>query len=254
MEGDDATAFLVPSEGQRFARPVPGSVRNVFRDTEKRFRKWGARGRNSNKKKRRKNEKKEDEEEGADLDVASSVLDFASDPLLYPAIYRDQVRQIDLSGSRAFWDSLPDAQKHLVPLVGRAFVLESRPGMIFIPNPFSEGQQRSWSHSIVRDCPIDNPSNISNLKAVRKVMMVDGKEDQGSKSSNEKEEKDDRERGFDQEMILRRWTSDHHMVSILQELRWVTLGFHFQWTPRVYSRRFQGRVCFSFNTIHFSVF
>jgi hypothetical protein len=44
------------------------------------------------------------------------------------------------------------------------YTLKSVPGFYVIPNPFTPDQQKHWIKRCLKDFPIGNPTNISNLK------------------------------------------------------------------------------------------
>eukprot|EP01125_Pyxidicula_operculata_P018766 TRINITY_DN6704_c0_g1_i1.p1 TRINITY_DN6704_c0_g1~~TRINITY_DN6704_c0_g1_i1.p1 ORF type:complete len:309 (-),score=37.47 TRINITY_DN6704_c0_g1_i1:11-937(-) len=76
------------------------------------------------------------------------------------------------------------------------------PGLYFIPNPFTAEQQRFWIHKCLKCYTIGNPTNLSNLN---KTPYWDS------------------------------WQQEH-----VDSLRWASLGYHYQWTPRVYDENIRG--------------
>jgi len=75
--------------------------------------------------------------------------------------------------------------------------ISSLPGLLFIPCPFSTDQQKYWINKCTKEYTVGNPTNVSNLK----------------NNTN----------------MYTEWNSD-----IMETLRWVSLGYHYQWTPRTY--------------------
>eukprot|EP01127_Copromyxa_protea_P013687 TRINITY_DN3697_c0_g1_i1.p1 TRINITY_DN3697_c0_g1~~TRINITY_DN3697_c0_g1_i1.p1 ORF type:complete len:203 (-),score=31.78 TRINITY_DN3697_c0_g1_i1:31-564(-) len=82
------------------------------------------------------------------------------------------------------------------------YSISTLPGLFFIPNPFTNNQQKHWIQTCIKEYPIGNPNNITNLEGNKKL--------------------------FDT------WTAE-----IMPNLRWSSLGYHFQWTPRTYEEEKQ---------------
>lgn len=90
----------------------------------------------------------------------------------------------------------------------KMYRVKSVDGLYFIPNPFTEGQQRYWVRRCVKDFPLSpNPTNVSNLEAI----------DRGTQT------------------LFTEWKPE-----IMETLRWSSLGYHYQWTPRVYTEEHRG--------------
>jgi alkylated DNA repair protein alkB family protein 1 len=80
-------------------------------------------------------------------------------------------------------------------------------GLYFIPNPFTEAQQRYWIKRCVKDFSVGNPTNVSNLQAIETGAST----------------------------FFSEWK-----VENMAQLRWASLGYHYQWTPRVYTEEHRG--------------
>lgn len=87
--------------------------------------------------------------------------------------------------------------------IKNAYALKNVEGLIFVPNPFTVEQQKFWVKQCITKYTVGNPTNISNLHGP--------------------------------EYIWQKWEP-----SKMDELRWASLGYHFQWTPRIYSDEFKG--------------
>jgi len=82
------------------------------------------------------------------------------------------------------------------------YELEKVPGLYFIPNPFTPEQQKFWIKKCIKEYTVGNPTNISNLN----------KTEPWTEWQNEK----------------------------MSELRWTALGYHYQWTQRIYTEHNRG--------------
>jgi alkylated DNA repair protein alkB family protein 1 len=89
----------------------------------------------------------------------------------------------------------------------KLYKLKSIEGLFFLPNPFTPEQQRYWVRRCVKDFCIGNPTNLSNLEAIEK----------GSST------------------LWTDWKQED-----MPRLRWSSLGYHYQWTPRVYTEEHRG--------------
>uniref|UniRef100_A0A6B2LCC8 Fe2OG dioxygenase domain-containing protein n=1 Tax=Arcella intermedia TaxID=1963864 RepID=A0A6B2LCC8_9EUKA len=74
--------------------------------------------------------------------------------------------------------------------------------MYFIPNPFTMEQQKYWIKKCIQEYTLGNPTNISNLNKTP---------------------------------LWKEWKID-----LMSDLRWAALGYHFQWTPRIYTEEHRG--------------
>eukprot|EP01100_Stratorugosa_tubuloviscum_P004176 TRINITY_DN2038_c3_g1_i1.p1 TRINITY_DN2038_c3_g1~~TRINITY_DN2038_c3_g1_i1.p1 ORF type:complete len:386 (+),score=152.28 TRINITY_DN2038_c3_g1_i1:82-1158(+) len=87
----------------------------------------------------------------------------------------------------------------------KVYTLTNLEGLYFIPCPFTPEQQRYWIYKCLKQYSLDTVTNLSNLRG----------------DSNE--------------------TRFHNWESInLKELRWASLGYHFQWTQRIYTEEHKG--------------
>ena len=94
----------------------------------------------------------------------------------------------------------------------RAYGLEGYPGFIFIPNPFLPGCQRHW----VKQCLklYSQKPNVCNLDKHMTKEETQGLWEQSKEVLRSKEVTKRRPR------------------SLLERLRWVTLGYHYNWDSK----------------------
>ncbi|XP_063039748.1 nucleic acid dioxygenase ALKBH1 isoform X2 [Engraulis encrasicolus] len=97
----------------------------------------------------------------------------------------------------------------------RAFGLKGYPGFIFISNPFQPGTQHHWVRQCLKTYP--QKPNVCNLDM---HMSPTETEDIWGKST---------------ESILKKNRSKREPKSLLEKLRWVTLGYHYDWNSKTYS-------------------
>ena len=142
---------------ERFYKPVPKELNNVFRQVEKLYRRPPT-GRAA---KRSKNIKQTD---------FTNVIDFSNFQENSP----ENIENI-IDISDRLIPMLDDHKIENVPNVIKAYALANIPGFYFIPNPFKDQEQVYWIRRCVRDYTIGNPTNISNLKMIeyRKQKCVD---------------------------------------------------------------------------------
>ncbi|XP_037688112.1 nucleic acid dioxygenase ALKBH1 isoform X3 [Choloepus didactylus] len=97
----------------------------------------------------------------------------------------------------------------------QAYGLEGYPGFIFIPNPFLPGYQRHW----VKQCLkfYSQKPNVCNLD---KHMTKEETQDLWEQSK---------------EFLRRKEVNKRRPRSLLEKLRWVTLGYHYNWDSKVYT-------------------
>ncbi|XP_017506087.1 nucleic acid dioxygenase ALKBH1 [Manis javanica] len=97
----------------------------------------------------------------------------------------------------------------------RAYGLEGYPGFIFIPNPFLPGYQWHW----VKQCLklYSQKPNVCNL----------------DKHMTEEETQDLWEQS--KEFLRCKEVNKRRPRSLLEKLRWVTLGYHYNWDSKKYS-------------------
>jgi len=89
----------------------------------------------------------------------------------------------------------------------KLYAFKSMEGLYFMPNPFTEAQQRYWIKRCVKDYSVGNPTNLSNLQAIQSGHST--------------------------------FWSDWKLEN-MSGLRWSSLGYHYQWTPRVYTEEHRG--------------
>ncbi|PRP74245.1 hypothetical protein PROFUN_16303, partial [Planoprotostelium fungivorum] len=91
----------------------------------------------------------------------------------------------------------------LVPKIGKVYEVDGVPGFYVMPGLLSIEQQKYWVDRCAKDYIINNPTNVSNLKKTP---------------------------------VWSEWSPE----CLSPALRWATLGYHFQWTPRKYFEEFKG--------------
>ncbi|NXH40944.1 ALKB1 dioxygenase, partial [Dicaeum eximium] len=97
----------------------------------------------------------------------------------------------------------------------KAYGLSGYPGFIFIPNPFLPGCQRHWVKQCLKLYP--QKPNVCNLD----LHMAP--------------EKTTDLWGQSKEQLRRKGSSKREPKSLLEKLRWVTLGYHYNWDTKRYS-------------------
>ncbi|XP_006116054.3 nucleic acid dioxygenase ALKBH1 [Pelodiscus sinensis] len=97
----------------------------------------------------------------------------------------------------------------------KAYGLDGYPGFIFIPNPFLPGCQRHWAKQCLKVYP--QKPNVCNLD------MHMGAEETIDLW------------GQSQERLRNKGSSKREPRSLLEKLRWVTLGYHYNWNTKKYS-------------------
>jgi len=185
-------------ENQRFYKPVPQELDNVFRNVEKYYKRppAGAAGKRIKK-----------------TQDFSQVLDFADISNNSP---ENLSQIIDISQQL-----LPTQfQGENLPVATKAYTIRQVPGLIFIPNPFTPAQQCYWVKRCVKDFTVNNPTNLSNLKMIqyRKI-----------RTDNNQPIYDAEDDAYEKSILWQNWD-----LSLMSDLRWATVGYHFQWTRRQY--------------------
>ncbi|XP_006028609.1 nucleic acid dioxygenase ALKBH1 isoform X2 [Alligator sinensis] len=97
----------------------------------------------------------------------------------------------------------------------KAYSLDGYPGFIFIPNPFLPGCQRHWVKQCLKLYP--QKPNVCNLD---RHMTAEETTDLWGQSK---------------EQLRRKNSSKGEPKSLLEKLRWVTLGYHYNWDNKKYS-------------------
>ncbi|XP_038072697.1 nucleic acid dioxygenase ALKBH1-like [Patiria miniata] len=131
----------------------------------------------------------------------------------------------DLSEVIDFWDSVLVSQNHpkvtcqlcamtsatklgLKPVdQWRCFTLQGAPGFVYIENPFRPGYQHYWIKRCLQDYP--NKPNVCNLDSHHSIRGGLSLWDDDSDAQSKKK-------------------------SLMDQLRWVTLGYHYDWTAKLY--------------------
>ncbi|XP_037550529.1 nucleic acid dioxygenase ALKBH1 [Nematolebias whitei] len=97
----------------------------------------------------------------------------------------------------------------------RAFSLQGYPGFIFISNPFLRGSQAYWVRQCLKTYP--QKPNVCNLDM---HMPLSDTQDIWGRSAQ----------------VLRFASSEKRQAkTLLEKLRWVTLGYHYNWDTKTYS-------------------
>ncbi|XP_067099275.1 nucleic acid dioxygenase ALKBH1 [Osmerus mordax] len=97
----------------------------------------------------------------------------------------------------------------------QAFGIQGYPGFIFISNPFLHGSQHYWIRQCLKTYP--QKPNVCNLDM---HMSPTETEDIWGKSAHLLQSKDSGKR---------------EPKTLLEKLRWVTLGYHYNWDTKTYS-------------------
>nr|XP_033808662.1 nucleic acid dioxygenase ALKBH1 [Geotrypetes seraphini]XP_033808663.1 nucleic acid dioxygenase ALKBH1 [Geotrypetes seraphini] len=97
----------------------------------------------------------------------------------------------------------------------KAYGLENYPGFIFISNPFLPGCQHHWVKQCLKLYP--QKPNVCNLDM---HMASEETSDLWGKS---------------QEQLRHKGSRKKESRSLLEKLRWVTLGYHYNWNTKSYS-------------------
>ncbi|XP_071798633.1 nucleic acid dioxygenase ALKBH1-like [Asterias amurensis] len=92
----------------------------------------------------------------------------------------------------------------------RCFSLRNAPGFVYIENPFRPGYQRYWIKRCLQDYP--NKPNVCNLDSHTNPGNRDALWDQSTTNSS----------------------STNSKKCLIDQLRWVTLGYHYDWTSKLY--------------------
>ncbi|XP_075387978.1 nucleic acid dioxygenase ALKBH1 isoform X2 [Tenrec ecaudatus] len=143
------------------------------------------------------------------------VIDFSAAPTArgarpgVPQVVRSQLSVCSVSESDALRAGLQPVS------TWRAYGLEGYPGFIFIPNPFLPGYQWHWVKQCLKFYP--QKPNVCNLD---KHMARDKDQDVWEQSK----------------ALLRcKEVTKRRPRSLLEKLRWVTLGYHYNWDSKKYS-------------------
>ncbi|XP_056623997.1 nucleic acid dioxygenase ALKBH1 [Triplophysa dalaica] len=97
----------------------------------------------------------------------------------------------------------------------RAFALRGYPGFIFISNPFLPGSQQYWAKQCLKNYP--QKPNVCNLDMHMSPAETDNIWEQSI------------------EGIQRKGSGKREPKTLLEKLRWVTLGYHYDWNSKTYS-------------------
>uniref|UniRef100_A0A3Q1EAB9 Nucleic acid dioxygenase ALKBH1 n=1 Tax=Acanthochromis polyacanthus TaxID=80966 RepID=A0A3Q1EAB9_9TELE len=137
----------------------------------------------------------------------SAVIDFSR------GVPSDKIAPVDLDSAAV--SDVDAARVGLRPVRDwRAFSLQGYPGFIFISNPFLWGSQSYWVRQCLKTYP--QKQNICNLDM---HMSPSDTEDIWGKSVH----------------ALSSPTGKREPKTLLERLRWVTLGYHYNWNTKTYS-------------------
>ncbi|XP_041668914.1 nucleic acid dioxygenase ALKBH1 [Cheilinus undulatus] len=136
----------------------------------------------------------------------SDVIDFSK------GFTNDKIVSAKLNPSAV--NDVDAAQVGLLPVRDwRAFGLQGYPGFIFICNPFLPGSQPFWVKQCLKTYPQKpNVCNLDMHMPPSETQDIWGKSLQGLSSPGKREPK-----------------------TLLEKLRWVTLGYHYNWDTKTYS-------------------
>uniref|UniRef100_A0A3Q2YPF8 Nucleic acid dioxygenase ALKBH1 n=1 Tax=Hippocampus comes TaxID=109280 RepID=A0A3Q2YPF8_HIPCM len=127
----------------------------------------------------------------------SDVIDFSK------CVTNDKIRPVKLDPAAVSDGDAANVGLHHVK-DWRAFTLQGYPGFIFITNPFLRGSQPFWVRQCLKTYP--QKPNICNLD-----MHMSPTDTQDI------------------------WAKSREPRTLLERLRWVTLGYHYNWNSKTYS-------------------
>ncbi|XP_007248543.3 nucleic acid dioxygenase ALKBH1 [Astyanax mexicanus] len=136
----------------------------------------------------------------------SQVIDFSGN------VQHEQVFATELDGSRVHDEAASRAG--LRPVKDwRAFSLQTHPGFLFISNPFLPGSQQHWVKQCLKAYP--QKPNVCNLDMHMSPAETENIWERSVDSIRKKEKS--------------------RPKTLLEKLRWVTLGYHYNWDTKTYS-------------------
>ncbi|XP_040455548.1 nucleic acid dioxygenase ALKBH1 isoform X1 [Falco naumanni] len=141
--------------------------------------------------------------------VAAAVQSGAHLKAAAIVVFRSQLSISSVSDQDAYRAGLQPVSQW------KAYGLNGYPGFIFIPNPFLPGCQRHWVKQCLKLYP--QKPNVCNLDlhmAPEKTIDLWGQS---------------------KEQLKRKGSSKGEPRSLLEKLRWVTLGYHYNWDTKKYS-------------------
>ncbi|XP_039245606.1 nucleic acid dioxygenase ALKBH1 isoform X2 [Pipra filicauda] len=141
-----------------------------------------------------------------DVSDLRGVVDFSAPG---GQVFRSQLSISSVSDQDAYRAGLQPVSQW------KAYGLNGYPGFIFIPNPFLPGCQRHWVKQCLKLYP--QKPNVCNLDlhmAPEKTIDLWGQS---------------------KEQLRRKGSSKREPRSLLEKLRWVTLGYHYNWDTKKYS-------------------
>ncbi|KAJ8290282.1 hypothetical protein GJAV_G00010890 [Gymnothorax javanicus] len=139
----------------------------------------------------------------------SDVIDFSKN-LRNEKVFSTELSPTSLSENDARLAGLQPVQEWKV------FGLEGYPGFMFISNPFLPGTQRHWVKQCLKVYP--QKPNVCNLD-----LHMPAAETQHVWEDSV------------QLMRSRVWGKQREPKTLLEKLRWVTLGYHYNWDTKTYS-------------------
>ncbi|XP_002741372.1 nucleic acid dioxygenase ALKBH1-like [Saccoglossus kowalevskii] len=140
----------------------------------------------------------------------SEVIDFD-----HPDRFPDQISKFPLSSSDHFKREEQVLRRFgLTPVdKWKVYSLKKSPGLIYIVNPFLPGYQRYWVKRCLQDFP-----RVPNLRNMDLYMELDDSDDIWESRLRNVEPSSD----------------SSTKENLLSKLRWVTLGYHYNWSKKEY--------------------
>ncbi|CAI9723134.1 nucleic acid dioxygenase ALKBH1-like [Octopus vulgaris] len=106
----------------------------------------------------------------------------------------------------------------------KVYYYKTNPGFVFISNPFTAAAQRYWTHRCLHDYP--SKQNVTNLDFIEKQCGINRPDNIWTASENY-------ESGKAQCFVD---SLSFDMRFHMNKLRWVTLGYHYNWNDKTYSK------------------
>ncbi|XP_036398191.1 nucleic acid dioxygenase ALKBH1 [Megalops cyprinoides] len=138
----------------------------------------------------------------------SEVIDF-SKGLKHEKVFRTELSSTAVGENEAHKAGLQPVREW------KAFGLKGYPGFIFISNPFLPGSQQYWVKQCLKVYP--QKPNVCNLDM---HMTAAETENIWEKSS---------------QLLRSKGSGKREPKTLLEKLRWVTLGYHYNWDTKTYS-------------------
>ncbi|EGG20871.1 alkylated DNA repair protein [Cavenderia fasciculata] len=130
------------------------------------------------------------------------------------------------------------------PSTWRVYGIKDYPGFYFIPSPFTSSQQKKWvKDSLEQYANVPNNTNINLFYGPVKDLWQHGQQEmitEHQQLSNQllSDDDDNQETSTTSRPLDKDGKELPPYRELLDKLAWATLGYQFQWTPRIYSRDF----------------